>query len=116
MDWSMLRGILVVAATWLAACTPEPTFSSSSDGPPAATIFVASNGWHTSIVLPAAMVRATGMAAEIAAFPDAAYLEFGWGDREYYPEPRPTIGQGIAALMTPTPSVLHVASLDGPPV
>lgn len=85
------------------------------DEPEAAhTVYVISNGWHTGIVLARADVPA-GRVSEAADFPEARYLEFGWGDREYYPTPRPTIGMALAAVFTPTPAVMHLAGRSSPP-
>ncbi|MDE0205085.1 MAG: DUF2459 domain-containing protein, partial [Candidatus Tectomicrobia bacterium] len=44
-------------------------------------IHVTSNGWHTAIVVPAQALADSGAIPEAADFPDAAFLEFGWGDR-----------------------------------
>ena len=41
----------------------------------------------------------TGAVPEAADFPDAPYLEFGWGDAEYYPAPRPTLGMALRAAL-----------------
>ncbi len=83
-------------------------------GAPVATIHVISNGWHSGLVLARADLGTEGV-PEAADFPDALYLEFGWGDREYYPNPRPTLGMAIAAIATPSPAIMHVAGLTGPP-
>jgi uncharacterized protein (TIGR02117 family) len=41
-------------------------------------------------------------------FPQARYLEFGWGDAAYYQAPDPTLGMTIAAVFWPTPTVMEV--------
>ncbi|HET9446435.1 MAG TPA: DUF2459 domain-containing protein [Steroidobacteraceae bacterium] len=41
-------------------------------------------------------------------FPQARYLEFGWGDAAYYQEPDPTLSMTIAAVFWPTPTVMEV--------
>ena len=70
---------------------------------------MASNGWHTAIVVPAPAVVATGLLPEAADFPDAAFLEFGWGDRTYYPAKEKTLGMTLSAALVPTPAVMHMA-------
>lgn len=44
----------------------------------------------------------------LASFPQARYLEFGWGDAAYYQAPDPTLSMTIAAIFWPTPTVMEV--------
>ncbi|HKU13384.1 MAG TPA: DUF2459 domain-containing protein [Steroidobacteraceae bacterium] len=44
----------------------------------------------------------------LASFPQARYLEFGWGDAAYYQAPDPTLGMAVAAVFWPTPTVMEV--------
>ena len=106
---------LACAGWLLVACTAVSQPLPDSDGRPAAhTVYVFSNGWHTGIVFSRDALPA-GMIPEAGDFPGAAYLEFGWGDREYYPAPNPTLGMALAAALTPTPAVMHIAGLPRPP-
>jgi uncharacterized protein (TIGR02117 family) len=77
------------------------------------TIFVASNGWHTGIVIARADLP-PGAIPETADFPNALYFEFGWGNREYYPAPDKTIGMTLRAI-TPSDAVVHLAGLPRDP-
>ncbi|MDP6788337.1 MAG: DUF2459 domain-containing protein [Rhodospirillales bacterium] len=72
------------------------------------TVFVTSNGWHSSIVIGHGGLPG-GLVPEAADFPDARFVEFGWGDAEYYPAKDPGIGMALAAALAPTPSVVHMA-------
>ncbi|MEX2647816.1 MAG: DUF2459 domain-containing protein [Alphaproteobacteria bacterium] len=108
-----LRFVAILAG--LAACAPAPApLVVPAGGEPVAAIHVVSNGWHSGLVL-ARSDLGTESVPEAADFPDAHYLEFGWGDREYYPNPRPTLGMALAAIATPSPAIMHVAGLTGPP-
>ena len=104
----------------LAACAagPEVTARPGIKLPPfgAATgyVFVASNGWHSSIVISRDDIP-QGRIPEAEDFPKARFLEFGWGDAEYFPAKRATIGMTLSAALVPTPSVLHVAGLSVTP-
>ena len=105
----------LVCVLWLVACVPPPPQPMPPDaGGPVHTIYVFNNGWHTGIVLSRGDLP-PGRLPEAADFPKAAFLEFGWGDREYYPSPHPTIGMALTAIMTPSPAVMHLAGLRGPP-
>ena len=101
------------------ACAAEKDGPARPDTSPSTTpehnIFVFSNGWHTSIIL-ARSDPASGRIPEAADFPKARYLEFGWGDAEYYPAEKATLGMTLSAALVPTPSVLHVAGLVSDPV
>lgn len=112
-----MRGRLpaIVCAGWLAACAAPPAPVVPDSGAPARTVYIVSNGWHAGIVIPYGPVLASGRVPEAADFPGALLLEFGWGDREYYPSPRPTIGMALRAALTPSPAVMHVAPLSRPP-
>ena len=78
-------------------------------------IHVTSNGWHTAIVVPAPALVTTGAIPELEDFSGAAFLEFGWGDRTYFPSNKKTLGMTLAAVLAPTPAVMHVAGHRAPP-
>ncbi len=99
----------VISGFWLAACSSTSPGLKADTGPRTQTISVISNAWHTAIVLPGPKVVKTGLLPESADFPDAAFLEFGWGDRVYYPADEPTFEMALTAAMTSTPAVMHIA-------
>ncbi len=101
-------------AVWLAACTAASQPLPIDAGEPVHTIYVLSTGWHTDIALALADLP-PGAIPEAQDFPRAAFLEFGWGDREYYPSLRPSMALALAAALMPTPAVMHVAGLPRPP-
>ena len=105
----LLGPALLLCAAWLATCETAPPLPLDDHGTRTRLIQVASNGWHTAIIVPAPAIAATGQLPEAADFPDAAFLEFGWGDRVYYPAKEKTLGMTLAAALTSTPAVMHVA-------
>lgn len=78
-----------------------------------AAIHVISHGWHTGIV-----VRRTdipqGIWPESGDFPEAEFLEVGWGDLDFYQTPEPGFWVTLKAGFLPTPSVLHVVGFATP--
>ncbi|MDE0203400.1 MAG: DUF2459 domain-containing protein [Rhodospirillaceae bacterium] len=107
---------LALCAALLATCeTAPPPIAPDDDGPRTRLIQVASNGWHTAIVVPAPAFAATGLLPEAEDFPRARFLEFGWGDRVYYPAKEKTVGMTLAAALVPTPAVMHMAGLAAAP-
>ena len=95
-----------------AAATPSPA---ADPGSRTHTVRAISNGWHTAIVVDRAELVATGLLPEADDFPDAVFLEFGWGDRVYYPAQEKTLGMALDAALTGTPAVMHMAGLARPP-
>ena len=53
---------------------------------------------------------------EAGDFPEAAYLEFGWGDRIYYRAKDPGPAIALEAALTPTPAVMQVTGHTRPPL
>ena len=106
---------LALCALWLATCETAPPPPADDGAPHTHVIQVASNGWHTAIVVPAPALAHTGLLPEAADFPGAAFFEFGWGDRVYYPAKEKTIGMTLSAALVPTPAVMHMAGLTAAP-
>ena len=104
---------IVLSVVLLTTCkTVLPT---KDTGPRTRLIHVTSNGWHTAIVVPAPALISTGAIPEAADFSGAAFLEFGWGDRIYYPAEKKTLGMTLTAVLVQTPAVMHVAAHQAPP-
>ena len=94
---------VVLLAAWV---RPEAT-------PEVEPIYLVSHGWHVGIVIE----RTDSTAAhwpEQADFPDAVFLEVGWGDRDYYQDPDPDVGKLLKAGLWPTKSVLHIVGFRRP--
>lgn len=103
------RLVTFLSVLWLAGCVAVPALPPDADGPRSHAVQVMSNGWHTAIIVTRDEVSATGLLPEAADFPQADFLEFGWGDREYYPADETTLGLTLRAALVPTPAVMHVA-------
>jgi uncharacterized protein (TIGR02117 family) len=87
--------------------TVEPYTGSS---PQTEVIYVISGGWHTELGLP---LEAFGgpLAALKPEFPNARYLVFGWGARDYYMSQNSAIGDLLRAA-APGPAVMLVIPLQ----
>ena len=76
-------------------------------------VYLVGQGWHAGIV-----IRRTDATAawwpEQDDFPDATFLEVGWGDRVFYQNPDPGVGKMLKAGLWPTRSVLHVVGFRPP--
>ncbi len=96
------------------ACTATPVNHAPPPDETARTVFVIQHGWHTGIAVPRTDIP-EGRWPESANYPDALYLEVGWGDREFYPAPDPSARAALRAVLTPGPSVLHIVGLHDHP-
>lgn len=76
-------------------------------------IQVVRHRWHTGIVIPADSVQPP-LAFLRETFPDARYLEFGWGDADFYRNTN-NLWLMVKALLWPTDTVVHVAGLQEAP-
>jgi uncharacterized protein (TIGR02117 family) len=81
------------------------------DGP-AVAVHLVVHEWHTGIAIRRADIPA-GIWPESRDFPQAEYLEVGWGDRDFYQGREQGPWGMLRAALWPTPSVLHVAGVQG---
>ena len=104
-------GAVPVAPAAAASAAPAMT---AVQPPTPYSVHVVSHGWHAGLVLRAGDVPAGAWAAK-ADFPDADYLEVGWGNRAYYMAADPGPWLGLKAVAWPTPGVLYVVGVDAGP-
>lgn len=102
-------------AVSLAGCVSLPPLPSSGPGPDDHAVSVVSDGWHAAIVVPRAQLIDTGLVPEIGDFPNVRFIEFGWGDRAYYPAREKTLGMALTAALRTTPAVIHLAGFSRSP-
>ncbi len=104
--------LAVMAATLVACAAPVKGLFPPEENAPRKIIYLVSHGWHAGIVLQRADL-ASGVCREYKDFPHGDYLEVGWGDRDYYRTPNPSLGIAVKAALWPTPSVLHIVGFSG---
>ena len=73
-------------------------------------IYVISHGWHTGIVVKHDDIDAR-LWPEKDDFPEALYLEVGWGDRDFYQTPKAGLGILLQAALASPASVLFVIGM-----
>jgi hypothetical protein len=79
----------------------------------AVPVYVAGHGMHTGLIVHSADVPIDAWPAR-ARFPQARYLELGFGDRQYYMHPAPGPWLALRAVLWPTPGAVHAVAFDGP--
>ncbi|MGH7014847.1 MAG: DUF2459 domain-containing protein [Stellaceae bacterium] len=108
--------IVVFSAQGLAGCATSPVEvvqPYAGAAPKLQTIYVIAGGWHTEIGVPVdALSPPLAALPEIS--PDARYVVFGWGQRDYYMARNPGLGDLLAASVS-GPSVVLVVPLQESP-
>ncbi|MGR9100055.1 MAG: DUF2459 domain-containing protein [Gammaproteobacteria bacterium] len=79
-----------------------------------AKLFVVDHGWHTGIILERDNLN-DDFLKMFDGFPGAQFLEFGWGDRQFYQAEKIDSFMAIRAAMMPTEPVIHVAEIPTHP-
>ena len=69
-------------------------------------VYVVNHGWHTGFVVSASSIL-QAMPELKQRFKHAQYIEFGWGDDEFYQAEEITSGVTLKAIFLPTDSVVH---------
>jgi len=96
-----MRALMLVLAVLLAASTAEARTR---------TVLAVNLGWHVGIAFAAGDLGRDAL-PEIDDFPNAPWIEIGWGDAGFYREPDPGLGTMLAAALGPTPAVLHLVAM-----
>lgn len=109
----IVRGLFaVLILTALSACSSKPYVVKPIAGLGEQRIhkvYIANHGWHTGFVVPAADIYLR-LPKLKERFGSAAYLEFGWGDKDFYQADQVTSGLALRAVFWPTDSVVRVVS------
>lgn len=71
------------------------------------SVYIVHGGWHAAIVLYAADISPVEV-AEIVDFPQARFIEFSWGDKDYFPDPHAGLFTALKAAFWSSGSVLHL--------
>ena len=75
-------------------------------------VFIVHSAWHAAIVLRKGDI-ASEVVPELVDFPNAQFIEFSWGDKDYFPNPDAGVFAGLKAAFWSSGSVLHVVGLSG---
>ena len=101
---------LVVCLTWACSNLTAET-RLRAERSLARNVFVVHDAWHAAIVIRKSDVPAHAL-PELRDFPSAEYLEFSWGDRDYFPARDPGLGLALKAAFWSSGSVLHVVGFN----
>ncbi|MEN8257680.1 MAG: TIGR02117 family protein [Thermodesulfobacteriota bacterium] len=109
----MKVNLLIVILSLLTACSSKPyavKYIEMSAVIEQEEIFIVNHGWHTGIVVPAKRIQ-NQLPKLRERFGDIPYIEFGWGDKDYYQAKEITSGLTLKAILWPTESVIHAVAV-----
>ncbi len=110
---AMARVLMFFALAACGACTAPIKDSGPPHEPePVTSLYLVSHGWHVGMIIRQADIP-DGVWPSGRNFPDAEYLEVGWGDRTFYQALNPHFGSALKAALLPTESVLHIFGFSG---
>ena len=109
----MASVLAVLVPITCAACAAPTRVTESERWQREAPIYLIRHGWHTGIAIRRTDIS-IGMWPEARDFPQAQYLEVGWGEADFYQARRFDLLLALKAALLPNPSVLHVVGLPGP--
>ncbi len=100
-----------LAGLLLCGCAAAPV-ADVAPAPADVAVFVVPQGGHTGLAVRVADIPEQ-LLPEKRDFPGADFLEFGWGDRDFYMAPSAGPWLTFKAAFLPTRSVVHVAGVRG---
>ena len=103
--------VLIACLLGSAGCaTPGPPLYPVSAQEAPRYIYLVRHAWHTGLVVKYDDIDAR-LWPDKDDFPEALYLEVGWGDRDFYQTPRAGVGILLQAAVKSPASVLFVVEL-----
>jgi len=105
--------LLIVILSLLTACSSKPYVVKHIEMPAVAgqeEIYIVNHGWHTGFVVPAKKIQ-NQLPKLRKRFGGVPYIEFGWGDKDYYQVKEVTTGITLNAILWPTEAVIHAVAV-----
>lgn len=118
LSWppTFIRTACIALSLLIASCAtephalPVPPATNSDTAPRSNHIFAVGHGWHVGLVLPAKPLEEKIPELKLR-FPQANYLELGWGDKGFYQAQEITTGLTLRAMFWSSGAVIHAVAL-----
>ena len=113
MGFVARRTSTTVLSLWLLlnACMARADWFCASGESSCKTIFIIHNSWHAAIIVSASDVS-LDVLPELSDFPSAKFIEFSWGDQDYFPDPNSGVWAALRAAFWSRGSVLHLVGFS----
>jgi uncharacterized protein (TIGR02117 family) len=108
-------GIQVISLWLLLGCNNvNAEWSCAAGQSSCASVFIVHDTWHAAIVLRTSDISAISIDAlpELGDFPDVQFIEFSWGDQDYFPDPNSGVWAALRAAFWSGGSVLHLVGFN----
>lgn len=108
---------IFLAIFCLATCSTLPAaipFTAKTSGNRSVRTYVVCHGWHTGLIIPAAILNRR-IPALRDRFGTPAYYEIGWGDAGFYRAKAVTTGLCVRAMCCSPGTVIHLSVVEDSP-
>jgi len=78
------------------------------------SVYIMNSGMHTGLIIPVNRISADEISA-VELFADYKFIDFGWGDEDYYQTPGANCCLGLKAVALPTSSVVRAQGFSNTP-
>ena len=108
--------LLLMSVFFFSACSTNPPVVKTSDFsvPDSGNVYIVRQSLHTGFVVPASIIQ-SHLPQVYDGFEDSEFIEFGWGDKEYYQAEEVTFSLAMRALVLPTRSVIRTVGIPETP-
>jgi len=106
------RGVLLCLLLLASPGHASAEWECKAPPPSCRSVFIVHSAWHAAIVLRKGDI-ASEVVPELVDFPSAQFVEFSWGDKDYFPNPDAGVFAGLKAAFWSSGSVVHVVGLSG---
>ena len=106
------RGVLLCLLLFAPPGHASAEWECKAPPPSCRPVFIVHSAWHAAIVLRKGDIPSE-VVPELVDFPSAQFIEFSWGDKDYFPNPDAGVFAGLKAAFWSSGSVVHVVGLNG---
>lgn len=104
--------LIIILLPVMVGCAGPKNITAGGASTSGKSIYLVAHDWHAGIVVQKRDIPKS-IWPQHSDFPNAEYLEVGWGDGDFYQAREIRAGLALKALLLPTSAVLHVVGFRG---